>query len=434
MAYSAPSTRSTGELCTAAIWNADVVANEIAIYAGGLSIASQATGDVIVASSATQLGRVAPSTSGNVLTSTGSAWASAVPADSGRRNILYNGAMQISQRQTSVAGIGASNGYFTVDRWDCEVTGLAGRFTMAQVSGGPLAEAGISDCLQVSCSTADTSVAAGEYFFLRQGLEGQDVQHIKKGTAAAEQLTLSFWVKGNAAATYAAALFDNDNNRQISKTFAVTTSWSKITLTYPADTTGAFGDDNSNSLSVHFWLHAGTNFTSGTLETAWAGTTNANRAAGISSFLDATSRTFFLTGVQLELGATATEFDYRTFGDELESCQRYYEKSYNQGVNPATDTAVGCSGAHLSTSGTNGYNIAAQGFMTKKRTTGTYVVYAKSGESGRVSDGDAVVMAAGTGGTNSPGAHGFQLNNASGGAISPSGEHIFWHYTADAEL
>jgi hypothetical protein len=235
--------------------------------------------------------------------------------------------MRLAQRQTSVAGIGASNGYFTVDRWDCEVTGLAGRFTMAQVSGGPLAEAGISDCLQVSCSTADTSVAAGEYFFLRQGLEGQDVQHIKKGTAAAEQLTLSFWVKGNAAATYAAALFDNDNNRQISKTFAVTTSWSKITLTYPADTTGAFGDDNSNSLSVHFWLHAGTNFTSGTLETAWAGTTNANRAAGISSFLDATSRTFFLTGVQLELGATATEFDYRTFGDELRRCQRYFEKS-----------------------------------------------------------------------------------------------------------
>ena len=406
----------------------------LVVAQGGTGVAALTANNLLLGAGTGNVTFAAPSTSGNVLTSNGTVWASAVPADSGRRNILYNGAMQLAQRSASVAGLGAASGYFTVDRWDCKVGGLAGRFTMAQVGGGPLAEAGISDCLQFSCTTADTSVAATEYFFLSQSLEGQDVQIIRKGTANAEQLTLSFWVKGNAAATYAAELFDNDNNRQISKTFAVTTSWSKITLTYPADTTGALDDNSANSFSVHFWLHAGTNYTSGTLESAWASTTAANRAAGISSFLDATSRTFFLTGVQLELGATATEFEYRTFGDELESCQRYYEKSYNQGVDPATDTAVGCSGAFLSTSGANGYNIAAQSFMTKKRTTGTYVVYAKSGESGRVSDGNAAVMAAGTGGTNSPGAHGFQLNNASGGAISPTGEHIFWHYTADAEL
>ena len=303
---------------------------------------------------------------------------------------------------------------------------------MAQIADGP---AGFANCTKLSCTTADVSIAAGEYLILGQNLEGQDLQQIKKGTASAEQLTVSFWVKGNASATYVVELNDADDNRQISKSFSVTTSWAKITLLIPADTTGALDDDNATSLALHFWLHAGSTYTGGTLnDDAWAALTNADRAAGISSFLDATSRTFFLTGVQLELGATATEFEYRTFGDELESCQRYYEKSYNQGVDPATDTAVGCSGAFLSTSGANGYNIAAQSFMTKKRTTGTYVVYAKSGESGRVSDGNAAVMAAATGGTNSPGAHGFQLNNASGAAISPAGEHIFWHYTADAEL
>jgi len=431
MAYIAPTTKSTGTLITAAIWNADVVANEIAIYAGGLSIASQATGDVIVASSATQLGRVAPSTSGNVLTSTGSAWASAVPADSGRRNILYNGAMQISQRQTSVAGIGASNGYFTVDRWDCEVTGLAGRFTMAQVSGGPLAEAGISDCLQVSCSTADTSVAAGEYFFLRQGLEGQDVQHIKKGTAAAEQLTLSFWVKGNAAATYAAALFDNDNNRQISKTFAVTTSWSKITLTYPADTTGAFGDDNSNSLSVHFWLHAGTNFTSGTLETAWAGTTNANRAAGISSFLDATSRTFFLTGVQLELGPTATEYDHRTYGDELARCQRYYQKSYTRTEFPGGDHWLGLVNG---VNGVDGNQITGIQFTTNMRAAPTMREWSKVGTAATLcnTSGTDVSINVGTWGATGPMETQFRCMVGGGGLTA--GTVYCYHWDADSEL
>jgi hypothetical protein len=431
MAYSAPSTRSTGELCTASIWNADVVANEIAIYAGALSIASQATGDVIVASSATQLGRVAPGTSGNVLTSTGSAWASAVPADSGRRNILYNGAMQISQRQTSVAGIGASNGYFTVDRWDCEVTGLAGRFTMAQVSGGPLAEAGISDCLQVSCSTADTSVAAGEYFFLRQGLEGQDVQHIKKGTAAAEQLTLSFWVKGNAAATYAAALFDADNNRQISKTFAVTTSWSKITLTYPADTTGAFGDDNSNSLSVHFWLHAGTNFTSGTLETAWAGTTNANRAAGISSFLDATSRTFFLTGVQLELGPTATKYDHRTYGDEIARCQRYYQKSYTRTEFPGGDHWLGLVNG---VNGVDGNQITGIQFTTNMRAAPTMREWSKVGTAATLcnTSGTDVSINVGTWGATGPMETQFRCMVGGGGLTA--GTVYCYHWDADSEL
>jgi hypothetical protein len=181
--------------------------------------------------------------------------------------------------------------------------------------------------MKLSCTTADTSIAASEYLLLSHYLEGQDLQQIKKGTASAEQLTLSFWVKGNATATYVAELYDVDNNRQISKTFAVTTSWAKITLLIPADTTGAFGDDNAASLGLGIWLHAGSSYTSGTLNSsAWAANNNTNRAAGISSFFDATSRTFFMTGVQMELGATATEFEHRTYGEDLALCQRYYTR------------------------------------------------------------------------------------------------------------
>jgi hypothetical protein len=243
----------------------------------------------------------------------------------GRRNILYNGAMNVAQRSTSVAGLGATSGYYTVDRWRMfmeTAAASAGRFTMAQVADGP---PGFANCMQLSCTTADTSIAAGEGLIFVQYLEGQDLQQIKKGTASAEQLTVSFWVKGNASATYVVELYDLDNNRQISKSFAVTTSWAKITLLIPADTTGAFGDDTGPSLHLAVWLHGGTTWTGGTLNSsAWAAVTQANRAAGISSFYDATSRTFFITGVQMEIGATASEFESRTYGEELALCQRYY--------------------------------------------------------------------------------------------------------------
>jgi hypothetical protein len=240
------------------------------------------------------------------------------------RNIVYNGAMKVAQRSTSETGLGAASGYFTTDRWSIAVgAASAGRFTMAQIADGP---AGFANCTKLSCTTADTSIAAGEGLRFRQKFEGQDLQQIKKGTASAEQLTISFWVKGNATATYVAELYDNDNGRQISKSFAVTTSWAKITLLIPADTTGAFDDDNAASLELDLWLHAGATYTSGTLnDDAWAAAVSANRAVGISSFFDATSRTFFITGVQMELGAAATEFEHMTYGSELELCKRYYQ-------------------------------------------------------------------------------------------------------------
>ena len=115
------------------------------------------------------------------------------------------------------------------------------------------------------------------------------------------------------------------NTRQVSKTFAVTTSWAKITLTYPADTSDPLDDDNAASFGFHIWLHAGANYTGGTLNaSAWADVTAANRAVGISSIFDATSRTFFITGVQMELGASANDFDHVPPGIEKETCKRYF--------------------------------------------------------------------------------------------------------------
>ena len=242
---------------------------------------------------------------------------------SGRSNIVINGAMKVAQRGTSETGVGAADGFFTCDRWGVYQGGTAGRLTMTQDSSGP---SGFANSLKLDCTTADTSIAAGEYFAIYQRFEGQDVQQIKKGTSDAENITVSFYVKGNASATYAVELFDNDNTRQASQLFSVTTDWTRVVKTFTADTTGAFDDDNAQSLQLNFWIHAGSNLTSGTLNQTFAANDNTNRAVGISSFFDSTDRTFFLTGVQMEVGSVATPFEHRSFGEELQLCKRYYNE------------------------------------------------------------------------------------------------------------
>ena len=231
----------------------------------------------------------------------------------------------VAQRSASVTGIGASAGYFTCDRWKINTGDSAGRLTMTQTADGPV---GFANCLKLDCTTADTSIAAGEYLELQQKFEGQDLQSIGKGVVGAKEITLSFYVKANAAFTFGVELYDLDNTRQITKLFDTTTGWVRHELTFPADVddgSSPFDDDNAGSMQVVFWLHAGATFTGGTLNTAaWANATNANRAAGIDSFYSSTDNEFFITGVQMEVGSQATPFEHRSFGEELALCQRYY--------------------------------------------------------------------------------------------------------------
>jgi len=276
--------------------------------------------------------------------------ASASPAVG--RNMVINGAMNVAQRSASVTGLGAASGYFTLDRWYiAEGDASAGRFTMSQTADGPN---GISaNCLKLDCTTADTSIAAGETLILRQRFEGQNLQRIGKGVAGAKQITVSFYVKANAAFTFGVELFDEDNARQITKLFATTTDWVRHELTFAADEddgSSPFADDNANSLILAFWLHGGATYTGGTLNTAtFANNTNANRAAGIDSFFSSTDNNFFITGVQMEVGPVATEFEQEDISTTLGKCQRYYYKTgplvnndtFCLGFNASTTVAVG---------------------------------------------------------------------------------------------
>jgi hypothetical protein len=253
--------------------------------------------------------------------------ASASPAVG--RNMIINGAMNVAQRSASVTGLGATDGYYTCDRWFTNFNGTAGRLTQTQTADGPN---GISaNCLKLDCTTADTSIAASEFLILAQKIEGQNLQRIGKGVAGAKQITVSFYVKASAAFTFACELFDLDNTRQISKLFNVTTDWNRIELIFPADVddgSSPFGDDNAASLEIQFWLHAGTNFTSGTLNSSsWANNSNTKRAGGINSFFSDVANNFFLTGVQMEVGPVATEFEQEDISTTLAKCQRYFHSN-----------------------------------------------------------------------------------------------------------
>ena len=244
----------------------------------------------------------------------------------GRNNLIINGDMKVAQRATSVTGLGANGGtYSTVDRYRFDFGSTAGRLTATQTAITDLA--GFSKCTKLDCTTADTSIAAGEYFQFVQRLEGQDIQRLAYGTSSAKTTTVSFYVKGTAK-TYMCELHDAENTRLVQQQFNVTTSWTRVSLTFAGNTSGTIADSAALGLYLNFWLHAGSTYTSGTYNAnTWKSQVNADRAVGIGSFFSSTSNELFITGIQFETGSVATDFEHRSYGEELSLCQRYYHRS-----------------------------------------------------------------------------------------------------------
>ena len=241
----------------------------------------------------------------------------------GSKNIIINGDMSIAQRGTSTASI--STGYNTCDRWNTTQQSL-GAFTQSQDTDVPSGQ-GFATSLKMDCTTADGSPASSDSLRVRQIIEGQNLQYLKKGTANAESITASFWVKSNKTGTYIFEIFDADNARSISRAYTIdsASTWEKKTVTIPGDTSGTLGNDNGGSFECTWWLGAGTNFTSGTLQTSWSSQNNANRAVGQVNLADNTANEWFITGVQLEAGTTASDFEFLPYDVNLDRCLRYYE-------------------------------------------------------------------------------------------------------------
>jgi len=242
----------------------------------------------------------------------------------GNRNLIINGAMQVAARgdQSSL-----TNGYTGVDRFLFTRTGAAAvTAKQAGASDSPQSN-GFGASLEIDITTADSSLAAGDFALVRQIIEGQNLQGLKYGTSSAENVTLSFWVKSPKTGTHIVEMYHYDGNVFNSQAYTVNSAntWEHKTLSFVGYQTTATANDNTQGMLVQWWLSAGSDYSSGTLASNTWHTTTANRAVGQVNVTDSTSNNFYLTGVQLEIGETATPFEHRSYGDELARCQRYYQ-------------------------------------------------------------------------------------------------------------
>ena len=262
----------------------------------------------------------------------------------GNRNLIINGEMQVNQRGDST-GVTAE-GYHGPDRFQFSASGRDQfQVSISQASDGP---DGYSNSYKVQATTAESAIDASEYVLVRQVVEAQNLQHLKYGTSSAQQITASFWVKSSIAATFGVFMYQYDGGRIIGSTYTINSAntWEYKTVTFAGDTGGTINDDNGNGQYLAFTLAAGSDMRT-TDNTSWSayasGKLGYGHTTAANAVMTTTNATWQVTGVQLEVGDTATDFEHRTFADELQRCQRYYQRWT---ANDAADSI--CSGPMIS--------------------------------------------------------------------------------------
>lgn len=241
------------------------------------------------------------------------------------KNRIINGDFRIDQRNSG-ASVSATTSTWSVDRWQAYASQTS-KYTIQQSSTAPT---GFSNSLLVTSSSA-YSVTSTDIFFIRQIIEGYNIADLGFGTANAKSITLSFWVRSSLTGTFGGAL-TNDSNRAYPFTYTISAAntWEQKTVTLTADTSGTWGSTNNAGLSVIFSFGAGST-REGTAG-AWTGT-NYYGATGETSIVGTNGATFYITGVQLEIGTSATPFERRLYNQELANCQRYYYKIFPNSTN-----------------------------------------------------------------------------------------------------
>jgi len=246
----------------------------------------------------------------------------------GFRNRIINGDMRIDQRNAgaSSGNISAGTTTYTLDRWSFFSGNTSAVATIQQDSSAP---ADFTNSLKISVATADSSVAAEDRARLVQRIEGYNFADLNYGSANAKTLTLSFWVKSNVTGTFSVVFYNGANNRSFLKNYTidVADTWEQKTITINGDTTGTWLTTNGIGLNLAFNLMSGTNHEN--TENVWQAVPAPYGTSSQANLFSSTSNTFYITGVQLEVGTVATPFERRPFGTELALCQRYYWQGGN---------------------------------------------------------------------------------------------------------
>ena len=239
----------------------------------------------------------------------------------GFKNKIINGAMVINQRGFS--GTVTTDGAYTLDRF-VAFSSSTSKYSVSQNAGSVTPPVGFSNYLGVT-SLAATSLAAGDYYQICQRIEGYNMADLNWGTANAKTVTLSFWVYSSLTGTFGGSLENGNQNRAYPFTYTISSAntWTQISITIAGSTDGTWSSTNTEGIGLYFGLGVGTTY-SGTAG-AWTTTTKYS-ATGAVSVVGTNGATWYITGTQLEVGSTATSFDYRPFGTELQLCQRYYQR------------------------------------------------------------------------------------------------------------
>ena len=239
----------------------------------------------------------------------------------GFKNRIINGNMNIDQRYNGTSITPATTYQYTLDRWETTVT-QSSKLTVQQNSGNAPVAQGFASCMKITSSSAYSSIST-DRFTVEQYIEGNNVADLGWGTASAKSVTLSFWVYSSLTGTFGGSILASGGSNQFypfSYSIPTANTWTQISVTIPGNTTIAINTNTSTALTVYFDLGVGSNF---------KGTANAWTSSSIYSVTGATSvvgtsgATWYLTGVQIEVGTTATNFDFRSYGTELQLCQRY---------------------------------------------------------------------------------------------------------------
>ena len=349
--------------------------------------------------------------------------------DFGLKNRIINGDMRIDQRNAGASVTLDTNTRFIVDRFFAEDDSSA-TVTGVQSTTAP---AGFINSMLFTVTTADSSITASENCQIRHWIEGLNVADLGWGTANAQTVTLSFWVRSSVTGTHSGALLNSASNRNyvFSYTINSANTFEYKTITIAGDTSGTWLTTNGRGIGLFWNLGSGSTF----LGTAgvW-GSSVLFGATGSVQLFSTLNATFYITGVQLEKGSTATSFDYRPYGTELALCQRYFEKSYDMGIVPgtSTDNCIGGQGIAIATN----YTLSNTYYKVPKRISGnTVTIYAYDGTSGSISSFNGTGNMGATGVTSlKVGETGFAGVIKSGGTNFTINSYYWWQWTSSAEL